>query len=66
MMTKKDPVRDASSLRRVIRPWNENNELSTCPETAFGPGLQIFYLIIPPAGLSSLKQARPWAILCFY
>jgi hypothetical protein len=66
MMIKTDPIKDASSLRRVIRPWNENNELSTPSETAFGPGLQIFYLIIPPARLSSLKQAHPWAILCVY
>jgi hypothetical protein len=66
MMTKKDPVKDASSLRRVIRPWNENNELSTRSETAFGPGLQLFYLIIPRTPLSALMQARPWAILCFY
>jgi hypothetical protein len=66
MMTKKDPVRDASSLRRVIRPWNENNALSTCPETAFGPGLQIFYLIIPSDRLSALMQVPRWTILCFY
>lgn len=66
MMTRKDPAKDASSLRQVIRPWNENNELSTCPETAFGPGLQIFYLIIPPGPLSALMQAHPWAILYVY